>query len=125
SGIVEAVDKNIAIGAPEEGIVIDLWVKVQDKVEMNQPLFKIDSRVLEAQLLYQSSNVDVAKATLERLKDQLKRLRSVSDPRAISQDELRTKENDVNVAQAQLDLALSSVKQTQKLIDRLTIRAPK
>jgi len=125
SGIVEAVDKNIAIGSPEEGIVTQLWVVVGRKVKAGDPLFKIDSRVLEAQLIFQKSNVKVSKATLERLQDQLNRLRSVNDPRAISVDELKTKESDVNVASAQLEMAIASVTQTQQLIDRLTVVAPK
>lgn len=125
SGIVEAADKNISIGAPEDGIVTKMWVVVWDRVQKGQPLYQVDSRTLEAQKIYQQSNVEVAKATLERLKDQLGRLKAVVDPRAISIDELKTKQNDVNVAQAQLDAAIASVRQTQQLIERLIVRAPK
>lgn len=125
SGIVEATDKNIFIGVPEEGIVTKLDVVVGDKVKKGEPLFEIDSRVLAAQLLYQEANVEVAKATLIRLQDQLERLKKVSDPRAISVDELKTRENDVNVAKAQLDASNATVTQTRHLIERLTVRAPK
>lgn len=124
SGIVEAVDKNIFIGSPEEGIVTDMYVSVWDKVNADEPLYKLDSRTLEAELISQQSNVEVAKANLIRLQDQLSRLESVQDPRAISKDELRTRENDVNVAKKQLRFAIASVEQTKKLIDRLTVRAP-
>jgi RND family efflux transporter MFP subunit len=125
SGIVEATDKNIFIGVPEEGIVTKLNVVVGDKVKKGEPLFEIDSRVLAAQLLYQEANVEVAKATLVRLQDQLERLNKVSDPRAISVDELKTRENDVNVAKAQLEASNATVTQTRQLIERLTVRAPK
>ena len=125
SGIVEATDKNIFIGAPEEGIVTKLNVVVGDNVKKDDSLFEIDSRVLAAQLLYQEANVEVAKATLTRIQDQLERLNKVSDPRAISVDELKTRENDVNVAKAQLDAANATVAQTRRLIERLTVRAPK
>src|ERR1700722_10710921 len=125
SGIVEAADKNIAIGAPEEGIVIQMLVAVGDKVKKRQPLYQLDSRTLEAQLIFQESNVEVSKATLVRLQDQLNRLRAVKDPRAISVDELKTKEHDVHVAKAQLDVSLASVTQTKKLIERLIVTAPK
>lgn len=125
SGIVEAADKNIAIGAPEEGIVTHVYVVVDDKVKKGEPLYQLDTRTLEAQLVYQEANVEVSKATLVRLQDQLNRLKAVLDPRAISVDELRTKENDVHVSQAQLDVSLASVIQTKRLIERLTVRAPK
>jgi biotin carboxyl carrier protein len=125
SGIVEAVDKNILIGAPEEGLVTKMFVFVGDKVVRGQPLFQLDTRTLEAQLILQQSNVEVARATLIRLQDQLNRLKTVQDPRAISMDELKTRENDVNVARAQLQAALAAVEQTRRLIERLTVRAPK
>lgn len=125
SGIVEAADKNISIGGPEEGLVTKMWVVVSDKVKKGDPLFRIDSRTLEAQMLTQESNVEVARASLERLQDQLSRLKGVQDPRAISVDELRTKENDANVAKAQLDAAIAAVTQTKKLIERLIVTAPK
>lgn len=125
SGIVEAADKNIAIGTPEEGIVTKMFVVVGDSVRKKQPLFLIDSRTLEAQLIYQKANVDVAQATLARLQDQLDRLKGIQDARAISVDELKTRENDVRVAQAQLDASLATVAQTKRLIDRLIVTAPK
>lgn len=125
SGIIEAADKNIAIGTPEEGIVTRVFVVVGDKVDKGQPIYKIDSRTLEAQLGYQEANVEVSKANLARLEDQLNRLRAVLDPRAISIDELKTKENDVKVALANLDASIAQVNQTKKLIERLTVTAPK
>lgn len=124
SGIVEATDKNIFIGVPEEGIVTKMYVVVGDRVKRGDPLFEIDNRVLAAQLLSQKASVEVSKATLVRLEDQLERLEKVADPRAISVDELRTKENDVLVAKTQLDAALANVTQTQKLMERLVVRAP-
>lgn len=125
SGIVEAADKNIAIGTPEEGIVTQVFVVVGDKVKKGDPIYQMDTRILDAQLIFQESNVEIAKATLVRLQDQLERLKGVTDPRAISIDELKTKENDVRVAKAQLESSLASVTQTKKLVERLTVRAPK
>ncbi|MBA2368255.1 MAG: efflux RND transporter periplasmic adaptor subunit [Candidatus Protochlamydia sp.] len=125
SGIVESADKNIAIGVPEEGIVAKLFVTVGTSVKKGDPLFQIDSRILEAQRMYEQANVNVAKAALTRLEDQWNRLRGIQDPRAISAEELKTKENDVKVAQAELQKAIASVMQTQQLIDRLTVLAPK
>lgn len=125
SGIVEAADKNIAIGTPEEGIVTHVFVVVGDMVKKGDPIYQMDTRVLDAQLKFQESNVEIAKATLVRLQDQFDRLKSVADPRAVSVDEIKTKENDVRVAKAQLDSSFATVDQTKKLIERLKVRAPK
>ena len=125
SGIIEALSENVAIGVPTAGLVTKVHVKVWDTVAENQPLFTLDARDLEAQLKVDEVSVTVAAATLERLKDQLARLKSVNDPRAVSRDEVRTRENDVAVANAQLQAARAKVAQNIMLIERLTVRAPK
>ena len=83
---------------PEAGLVTKVHVKVSDSVKEGQPLFTLDRRELQAQLGVNEANAVVAEATLRRLEDQLARLKGVNDPRAVSQDEVRTKENDVAVA---------------------------
>ena len=125
SGIIEALSENVSIGVPSAGLVMKVHVKVWDTVTEGQPLFTLDSRDLEAQLKVDEASVAVAAATLERLKDQLARLKSVNDPRAVSRDEVRTRENDVAVANAQLQAARAKVTQDIMLIERLTVRAPK
>lgn len=125
SGIIEAADRNIAIGAPSSGLITNVYVKVSDSVKKGQPLFKMDSRELRAQLLLQKANIKVSEANLKRLQDQLDRLEHVSDPRAVSRDLIETRENDVKVAEAQLDANIAEVKRTQQLIDRLFVLAPK
>ncbi|MBA3815477.1 MAG: efflux RND transporter periplasmic adaptor subunit [Parachlamydiaceae bacterium] len=124
SGIIESSDRNIAIGAPQAGIVAKVYVKVSDQVKEGQPLFQIDPRELQAKILTQEANVKVSEANLIRLKDQLARLRSVSDPRAVSQEDVRTRENDVLVADMQVLAAKAQVEETQRLIERLTVHAP-
>lgn len=125
SGIVESIDRNISVGVPQSGLVTKVFVKVSDHVTQGEPLFELDSRELRAQLIEQKANVRVAEATLIRLQDQLKRLQSVKDPRAVSQEDVTTRENDVKVAAAQLKASKALVLQTQKLIDRLIVKAPK
>ena len=47
----------------------------------------------------------------------------MNDPRAVSTEEVRTKENDVSVAYAQLDAARALVEQDHVRLDRLVVRA--
>jgi len=125
TGIVEARNENISLGVPVSGIVAEVKVKVWDKVKKDQALFSIDARSLSAQLEVQKANAQVAEAQLVKLKDQLKRWRSVNDPRAVSKDELQTRENEVLVAQAQLKSTRAQVSMTQTELDRLVVRAPR
>jgi len=125
SGIIEAMSDNVAIGVADPGLVIRVHVKVSEQVKQGQPLFSLDDRDLLAQLNVNLANARIAQATLKRLQDQLARLKSVSDPRAISQDEVRTRENDVLVAAAELDAAWAQVGQNRTRIERLTVIAPR
>src|ERR1043166_3482953 len=125
SGIVEALSENVSIGVPEAALVSKVHIKVWDNVKEGQPLFALDDRELRAQLLVNEANVTVAEATLGRLKDQLARLKGVNDSRAVSRDEVRTKENDVAVAQAQLEAARAQVAQNKVRLDRMVVAAPR
>ena len=125
SGIVEALQENVLLGAPSAGLVLEIYVEVGKKVKMGDPLFKLDTRELEADLLVQKADVEVQKATVNRLKDQLARLESVKDPRAISVDEVKTRVNDVHVSQTLLTKSIEQAKKTESLIERLTVRAPR
>lgn len=125
SGIIESLDQNIAIGVPQAGMVKTVDVVVWQHVKKGDRLFSIDDRDLQANLLVQQANVAVAKATLERVKDQLSRLEAVKDPRAVSKEELNTRRSDVRVAEAQVLSAVAQVEQTKRLITRLVVTAPK
>lgn len=125
SGIVESLSENIALGVPLAGLVAEVHVAVSDRVEDGQPLFTLDRRELRAQLRVDQAAAAVSEANLQRLRDQLARLQSVDDRRAVSADEVRTRENDVAVARAQLESARAQVSQTETLLQRLTVLAPR
>lgn len=102
-----------------------IYVKVSTDVAKGDPLFEIDPRELQAKLLIQKANLKVSKANLIRLQEQLQRLHSVKDPRAVSQEDIKTRENDVHIAEAEVFASRSQIKETKLLIERLTVRAPK
>jgi len=125
SGIIEALSENVSIGVPEPGLVTKVHVKVWDVIREGQPLFTLDDRELTAQLAVNQANAAVAEATLRRLQDQLARFKGVNDPRAVSQDEVRTKEHDVAVAAAQLEAARAQVAQNKVSLERRIVVAPR
>jgi HlyD family secretion protein len=139
TGILEALSENVAIGVPLPGLVSEVLVHVNDTVKKDQPLFKLDDRDLRAELLstqaqqeINRAQITVSEAQLAKLESQLSRLSAVSDARAVSQDELENRKQDVQVSQAQLSAAKAqlaasdtSIKRLNLLIDRLTVRAPR
>lgn len=125
SGIIESEDRNIAIGVPASGIVTQVYVQVGDAVEEGAPLFQIDPRELEAELLELKAKVEVAKAQQVRIASQLDKLRRIQDKRAISQEDLDTRENDLKVAVSQVEAAEASLQKTVLLLNRMTVKAPK
>lgn len=125
AGIVEAQGENIALGVPVPGLITAVHVKVWDKVEPGQPLLQLDDRELKASLIGQRARVQVAEATESRLRGMLSRLEKVTDNRAITREELETRRSDVQVATAELAAARAAVEQTEALLTRLTVRAPR
>ena len=70
SGIVEARSENIAIGSAFPGLVLEVFVPVDDvgkEVQAGEPLFRVDDRQLRAQLAVQQANLAAAKAQLTKL----------------------------------------------------------
>jgi len=125
AGLVEAQGENIAIGVPVAGLVTGVSVRVWDKVELGQPLLYLDDRELRASLIGQRARVQVAEATETRLRGMLQRLEKVSDSRAITREELETRRSDLLVATAELAAARAAVEQTETLLSRLVVRAPR
>lgn len=124
AGIVEALGENVAVGSPEAGIVQELYVSVGEKVAKGTPLFKLDTRQLEAELKVAEAKERVAQAERAQILDQLSRLNSVKDSRAVSVEEIRSKENSLAVAEASLAQMTVEKEKIITLIDRLTISSP-
>jgi HlyD family secretion protein len=139
TGILEALSENVSIGVPVPGLVTEVSVKVNDIVKEGETLFRVDDRELQAQFIKFQAGVAVAearvavqKASLAKTKDLLDRMLSIKDRRAVSIDELNARQNDMNIGKAQLlaseaelKSAMADVKQTEMLIDRLVIKAPR
>jgi len=113
-----------AIGTPVPGIVAAIYVRWGDWVNAGDPLFKIDTRDLEAQLLPAEAKVKEAEATLAKLKNLLKVGEELVPGRSITPLELANRRFDVGVAEAALDSAKAQVEQLKIEVERRTVRAP-
>src|SRR5437016_4643425 len=91
SGLVEAFQDNIYLGVQVEGVVKEVYSKVNDNVQENQLLFEVDDRVQRAAVVVAKTSVQVAKGNLEKNISQLTRLTAIKDTRAVSLEDLRNK----------------------------------
>ncbi len=175
-GLVEASTENIAISTAVSGLVTGLYVHAGDRVKAGQKLFSLDDRDLQADLQVKRAALEATQASLAKLEEQpraedippaearvreaqanladaevqMKLIESVTDKRAVREEDVQRrrlayKAAQARVAEAEAQLALlkagawapdiavarSEVAQAEaqfKLvetnIDRLTMRAP-
>jgi multidrug resistance efflux pump len=134
AGIVEAVNENVSVGTALPGIVLEVYVPVEDVgrvVQKGDPLFRVDDRQLKAQLEYNRANLEAAQAQLAKLeaqpreeekppsaakvavaeanlalqRDLAERARRMAGTAAVAEEELRQKALNVEVARRQLTQA--------------------
>jgi RND family efflux transporter MFP subunit len=139
SGIIEAVNENVRIAPPIPGLITNVFVAVGDQVEQQAPLFQLDDRDLQAQLLTRRAAIPPLEAQIEEqryriddLATQWRRLKSVHDQRAVSEDDLKRAWYALEVAkrgrqrlEANLKQAIAQRDEISLLLDRLTVRAPR
>lgn len=124
SGIIEALGENYLIGAPQDGIVQHVYKEVWDSVNVGDPLFQLDSRELQAELKIAEAKEEVAAAQHKLVYDQLQRLLAIKNPRAISQEQIRSKENEERIALSTLHQMKREKEKIATQIERLTVRSP-
>jgi HlyD family secretion protein len=85
AGMVEPQTENIAVGSSAPGVVVEVIVRVGQKVKAGDPLFRLDDRELKAALAVQ-------KAALVDSAAQLARLEAMPRPEELPQVEAAVKE---------------------------------
>jgi RND family efflux transporter MFP subunit len=123
-GIVEAKTENIAIGTPVSGIVTAIYVKWGDPVQTGDPLFRIDSSDLQAQVLPALAKIKEVEANLAKVKHRLRVGEGLSPGVSISVEEMDNRRFDVAINEAVLASAKAQVEQIKTEIGRRTVRAP-
>jgi len=104
---------------------MEIYVKVGDHVNVGDPLFKIDDRDLQAQLLTAKAKIKEATAALQKPKHRLEHAEQLKkrDPNAISVQDLDDLQDEAAQGQAALTLTKAQLEQLQIEIERYTIRA--
>ena len=123
-GIVEAKTENVAIGTPVSGIVTAIYVRWDKQVQTGDPLFKIDSSDLQAQVLPALAKVKEAEANLAKVQNRLRVGEGLSPGVSISVEEMDNRRFDVAIDEAALASAEAQVEQIKTEMGRRTVRAP-
>src|SRR5215469_11270425 len=151
-GIVEASTENIAIGTPVSGIVATIYVTWGEQVKKGAPLFKIDTRDLEAQLVpaiakvneieaqlsSATANIKQAKDTLAKAENHLRIGEGLVPGVSISAEDQANRKLDVAIdkaavesTEAQLQQINSQIASAKALVQQIkdqikirTVRAP-
>lgn len=126
AGLVEASTGNIAIGSPIPGVAREVDVRVGDRVDAGDVLFRIDDRDLQAQLLTAAARVKTAEAALQQPQHELEYSQQLrrEDPTAVSARDLTRLRDEVTAAEAGVGLAKAQVARLNEEIERRTVRAP-
>jgi HlyD family secretion protein len=124
TGITEASTGNIAIGTPVSGIVTSIAVNWGETVASGAPLFTIDDRDVQAQLLPAEAKVDQAAADLAKTKNLLNIYSKLAIGSSISQVDIDNRRYDVSIKEAALAAAKAQVKALKIDLARHVVRAP-
>jgi HlyD family secretion protein len=125
AGITEASTENVAVGTQVSGVVTNIYVKRGDTVKSDDPLFTVDDRDLQAQLLPASAKVKEAEANLAKAKDHFDRGERLSQGNkgAISIQDLENRRFDAAIGETALATAEAGVEQIKREIEIHTVRA--
>lgn len=124
TGIIESLSENIKIGTEISGIVEKVYVKTGDFVKTGDPLFKLDTALIEADIKLRQAQEDVTKADLLQAKSRLQFFTNIKEKAAISKEELVTRKNDVIRAEALVTQAQAQLNQAKTNLKLATVTAP-
>jgi multidrug efflux pump subunit AcrA (membrane-fusion protein) len=106
-GLIEASTEHISVGTPLSGVVTEVLVTLNQSVRAGTPLFRLDTRALQASLAVHESQLTAARARqataqcqVEDLNDRLERSLKLRSSTVISEDELIRTRFALKVSQA-------------------------
>lgn len=137
-GILEPNSEAVAIGTALAGVVEKVLVQVGESVKQGDPLFQLDARHVQAELVVRQATLESANAKVQTAMtvrsdavDQLDRAQKLGGGSVISTDELMRRKFALQAAEARLGEARAEVasaqagiKATETEIERSVIRAP-
>ena len=134
-GLVEPSSENISVSTAVPGLVTAVHVKVGSYVKRGEPLFSLDDRDIRSELALRQSNLEMVQVRLARLEkaprpeeipqamarvheaeaaladaqNQQRLIESVSDKRAIREEDVLRRREAANIASARLEEAKAAL----------------
>lgn len=106
------------------GEIVEKYFTAGDPVEKGQPLYKIDDRQYESEVLSAKSNVDKARTTLNNSLVDLNRYQQLAASGAVAEQTLTNQQATVDSNQSSYDDANALLQKAQENLDDTIIRAP-
>lgn len=123
-GVVEPSSETIAIAAELSGVVRAVLVKPGEEVAAGAPLFRLNSRAIEARLAAARAALRVAEIDAQDSGARARLFATVSDARAVSADERDRARFASDRSTATVALRAAEVRELETELARLTVRAP-
>ena len=124
TGIVESSTRNVAVAAPEAGLVTQVAVQVNDPVAAGDLLFVLDNRELESQLAVAEAQVGVAQAQAEYARLENQRIAKAFAADAATPDEKARNDAQAREAESRLAESRAQAQLVRTRIDRRRVTSP-
>lgn len=123
-GIIESAYRNIPLGTSFDEIVTDVYVRVGDMVKKGQPLFKLDTRELEARLITALEEQQLAETDYHNQRIQFSFFERLKKKSAVSQQAYQAALYNKRLAKNRLKNAYAAVHVIKTNLDRCITTAP-
>jgi HlyD family secretion protein len=123
-GVVEPASEVIAVATEVSGVVRAVLVRPGDQVEAGAPLFRLDSRSLDAEIAAARAQIAVAEVEARDANARLALFTQAGETPAISIDERDRARFAAQRAQASLTLVRAQASRLETERARLVVRAP-
>lgn len=114
----------VEIRARQGGMLEAILVDEGQSVKAGQPLFKLTSTELEAQVASAKAAVLLAQAELSKARLEHKRVKGLVDNKVVTATELELAEAALQIAKAQVEDATANLKAAEAQLSYTTIKAP-
>lgn len=122
-GKIEAVQQS-TVSAQTAGTVIELPVDVDDAVQANELIVRLDDTEQQARLHRAEANLESAEATLNDARRRFNRIRDLYEQEVASQSELDDAQTQLETAEAAVAEAQAVAEEASKQLSYTEVRAP-
>jgi len=124
SGYVVTGDRYISLGVRVPGRIEEYLVDEGEDVKMGQPLVRLDDRNYAAALQEARASLHLARANLDLRRKEMTRAQELHDRNVASLADLDVKQNQLRVAEAEIERLVARIRQLEIDLEDTVLRAP-